>query len=350
MRACHLPWDYQNPYQSQLAYGLEEQGVEVLRGGRSTWILRYLRKLRRGDIVHFHWLDPYFERPSFLFSLIKAVLFVLQVRLLKLSGRKVFYTLHNLDSHELCHPRLEHWVVTQVVKSADAVLAHCTHARRALIDRFGIKASKVHVVPHANYIGSYPNDISKADAREKLGLSEDQDVLVFIGSMRRYKGVGDLIEAVKAIKSDNLRVVLAGKMREGEERDHILAEVGQDSRISIHEGFVEDDELQDYLNASDAVVLPFTKVLTSGSMILAMSFARPVIVPRVGCLAEVAEFGGAYFIENGGPPVNELRASIKAVLADKHAALEEGQAGYEYIKQWDAAKVGELISKRYAAV
>lgn len=350
MRVCHLPWDYQNPYQSLLVRGLEEHGVEVSRGGRSTWIFRYLLRLRRGDIVHFHWLDPYFERSSFLFSLIKAIIFIAQVRLLKLSGKKIFYTLHNLDSHELCHPRLEGWVVKQVIGVSDAVLTHCTFAKREVVARFGLANGKVHVVPHANYIGSYPNDISKTDARQKLGLSDEHDVLVFIGSMRRYKGVGDLIEAVKKIDNDNLRVVLAGKMRQGEERDYILKEVKQDSRILVHEGFVDDEELQVYLNASDAVVLPFTKVLTSGSMILAMSFARPVIVPRVGCLTEVAEFGGAYFIETGGPPIDELRSSIKAALADKQAALEEGQAGYRYIEQWNASKVGEMISKHYAAV
>ena len=42
----------------------------------------------------------------------------------------------------------------------------------------------------------------------------------------------------------------------------------------------------------DVVVLPFTAVLTSGSAIQALGFGKPLIVPRLGCLPELAS-GGA---------------------------------------------------------
>ena len=41
-----------------------------------------------------------------------------------------------------------------------------------------------------------------------------------------------------------------------------------------------------YLRATDVFVAPFKSVLTSGSVILAMSYGLPCIVPRLGCLPE----------------------------------------------------------------
>ena len=44
-------------------------------------------------------------------------------------------------------------------------------------------------------------------------------------------------------------------------------------------------------NSSDVVVLPFREILTSGSTLLAMSFGRPVVVPRMGGLVDVVSNG-----------------------------------------------------------
>ena len=44
--------------------------------------------------------------------------------------------------------------------------------------------------------------------------------------------------------------------------------------------FVPDGEVQHYLLAADAVVLPFKEILTSGSAMLALSFGRPVVAPH----------------------------------------------------------------------
>ena len=52
--------------------------------------------------------------------------------------------------------------------------------------------------------------------------------------------------------------------------------------------FFPNEELQLLFNAADVGVFPFADVLTSGSVITALSFGIPVIVPDIGCLPEVA--------------------------------------------------------------
>ena len=46
------------------------------------------------------------------------------------------------------------------------------------------------------------------------------------------------------------------------------------------------------LTASDVVVLPFHATMSSGSVILALSHARPVIAPALGCLPSTLLPGG----------------------------------------------------------
>ena len=74
--------------------------------------------------------------------------------------------------------------------------------------------------------------------------------------------------------------------------DNLTAESEAKSRL----GFVPDDELQVYLRAADVVATPFLEILTSGSVLLAMSFERAVIAPRRGCVAEtVGDDGGILY-------------------------------------------------------
>jgi beta-1,4-mannosyltransferase len=44
-----------------------------------------------------------------------------------------------------------------------------------------------------------------------------------------------------------------------------------------------------FYNAADVVVFPFTDILTSSSVITALGFYCPVIVPALGCLPELVD-------------------------------------------------------------
>ena len=49
------------------------------------------------------------------------------------------------------------------------------------------------------------------------------------------------------------------------------------------------EELQFYFKASDAVILPYpshSSILNSGTFFSALTFGRPVIAPRMGCLTK----------------------------------------------------------------
>jgi len=76
-----------------------------------------------------------------------------------------------------------------------------------------------------------------------------------------------------------------------------------DRRIKMVLEYIPNDQIQVYMNVADVIVLPFQDILTSGSALLAMGFAKAIIAPRLGCMTEILNDKGAILynpnVENG---------------------------------------------------
>ena len=151
------------------------------------------------------------------------------------------------------------------------------------------------VVPHGNYEGVYPDTMDRPTAREALGLEPDARVFLFLGQIRRYKGVEDLLDAFRTLEARDARLVVAGKLHYPGLEESLRDHAGDDPRIKLLPVLVPDDRMQVFLRAADAMVLPYRDVLTSGSAILAMTFGVPVLAPRIGCLPETLEECGILY-------------------------------------------------------
>lgn len=122
-----------------------------------------------------------------------------------------------------------------------------------------------------------------------------------------------LIQAFQRIKGDRYRLIIAGDVFPPPSYAEFLQELAKpDSRISFYLRYIPDDEVQVFMNASDIVVLPFARILTSGTTVLAMSFGRPVIVPRLGCLPELVEPDAGWVYPPGD---TEALAAIMQIAA-----------------------------------
>ena len=80
--------------------------------------------------------------------------------------------------------------------------------------------AKVLHVPHPAYLGAYPDDVSDADARRHYDLGADDLVFGFVGNLRPYKGLDDLLAAFETLVADppdarRRRLLIAGCAGEG---------------------------------------------------------------------------------------------------------------------------------------
>ncbi len=100
-------------------------------------------------------------------------------------------------------------------------------------------------------------------------------------------------------------------------------------------GFVPDDDLQLYLNAADAIALPYREIFTSGSVLLAMTFGKAVIAPRRGCIGQTLDDAGAILYEASDPQglPEALRRALDSDLHDMgaHNQARLDEFGWERI-------------------
>jgi glycosyltransferase involved in cell wall biosynthesis len=174
---------------------------------------------------------------------------------------------------------------------ADHIFVHTERMKRELLDDFGVAECAVTVVPFG-INNSVPNKgLTPAEAKQRLGISENERTILFFGGVRPYKGLKYLVEAFNLLESGDYRLIIAGEPKKGTEQymkdiQRAINRAGTGARIIQRLEFIPDDETELYFKASDVSVLPYTEIFQSGVLFLAYSFGLPVIATDVGSLSE----------------------------------------------------------------
>jgi glycosyltransferase involved in cell wall biosynthesis len=324
-----------NPYQQELADALADQGVAVRKGDHTEY-LPILGRLRNGrpDVVHLHWLDNLLVSHNPVLSVLLGLRLLVELVVCRLLGIGVVWTVHNVLDHERSQPRLELRFRKLAARVCDTLVVHSDCARGRVVDAYdlptGGRGPAVVVVPHGHFLDSYPDEVSRETAREWLGVG-DETVYLFFGNIRPYKGVEGLVRAFKRLDGDVRLFVVGRPLAESNADDRLRTACAEDDRIETVFEFVPEEDIQRYMNAADALVLPFEEVLTSGSAILGMSFGRAVVAPRLGCLPDVLSETPELLYDPDDP--DGLHDALRrAREADLEAA---GRRNFEKIREYD---------------
>lgn len=173
------------------------------------------------------------------------------------------------------------------VKSCDAFV---TMSEKVMEDlqQFGNRWP-VQLVRHPLY-DNFGEPESREKARQTLGFSSEEKILLFFGFIRNYKGLDLLLRAMAdpRIREQNIRLLVAGEFYEDEAPYRsLIAELGIQDLLILHTDFIPDSKVRDYLCSADAVVQPYRNATQSGVTPLAYHFEIPMIVTRVGGLPDL---------------------------------------------------------------
>jgi glycosyltransferase involved in cell wall biosynthesis len=145
------------------------------------------------------------------------------------------------------------------------------------------------LVAHPLY-DNFGEKVSKEEARLKLGIKNEELILLFFGFIRKYKGLDLLLDAMKIIKNSkfniqNSKLLIAGEFYEDRKAyDEQIEKLGIQESLILHTDFIPDSEVKYYLCAADVVVQPYKNATQSGVTPLAYHFEKPMIVTNVGGL------------------------------------------------------------------
>lgn len=208
----------------------------------------------------------------------------LLLKLLDRVAAPVVVTLHTV----LEQPNADQRVVIEALARRSARLIVMAEKGREILRRVhGIPPERVAVVPHG--VPDRPlRDTAALKAR--FGFSGRRILLTF-GLLSPNKGIETMIRAMPAIVSahpDALYVVLGAThphlvARDGEAYRESLIGLAEDLGVTSHirfiDGFLEQELLVDYLEASDIYVTPYLNPaqITSGTLSYAIGLGKPVV-------------------------------------------------------------------------
>jgi glycosyltransferase involved in cell wall biosynthesis len=113
-----------------------------------------------------------------------------------------------------------------------------------------------------------------------MGIAPDQFVFLSFGQIRPYKRVSQLIATIRGLPRD-VALIVAGSAT-----DEIGAEIrqaaGNDERIKLHIGYVDDQQVATYFTIADAAVLNYERLLNSAVLSLSLGYSLPAVVPYEG--------------------------------------------------------------------
>lgn len=334
-----------NPYQTLLVSSLQAEGIEVIlaKGFFFPWGTMFTRGFP--DLVHLQWQHVYFRSKWLGEAILRTCLFFIQFLILRLARVGFVWTVHNIVNHEKLHVRWELRACRLLARSVDKIIVHCSAARRSVVSHYRVMEDRIAIVPHGHYIGWYPPPLAKASGRARVDLPGDALVLVFFGQIRKYKGLDRLIEEFRRLEDSDLRLVIAGDPRPGTLGNNLAASAEGDPRIRFELGFVDDGRLVEYLSAADLVVLPYRDSLTSGSAVLAASYGRAVLMPRIGCAEELPDTMGIFYDPD---EPDALRCALEAA---RQSPLEQmGLAARIYMEKFSWSDAGAATAGIYRAV
>jgi len=316
-----------NSFIATFCDALEAAGCEVVDVDDPRHVARRL------DVLHVHWPEEIFWRGGGRVRLCARTVAMLgALARLKRDGTRIVWMVHNLRPHDLGGVRRPLWAVLgrRMARLADGFMTLSPATVAVVRDVVpGLARMPAASAWHPAYPGARPAP-DRAACRARAGLPPDAHILAFLGLIRPYKGVEELIAAFRADPDPGRRLLIAGHSDKAGYGEGLARLAGDDPRIGVRLGRLDDRAFAGLTAAADAIVLPFRDYLHSGSMIHALSHARPVITPA-------APFADALARQVGEDWVRTYRGALSP------AALARGRewpTGAPDLSCLDAARLG----------
>lgn len=112
-------------------------------------------------------------------------------------------------------------------------------------------------------------------------------------------------------------------------------------------GLVPEEKIHIYMNACDVVVFPYQNILTSGAVILAMSFGKACVAPIIKCIIETLDQSGVFLYR---PQTKDgLAKALQQANLKKSELHIMGEYNLNITKQWNWGYIAEVTTKVYSA-
>lgn len=282
-----------------------------------TWYKAYKKiKSFNADMAIFVWWMPFF-----------GPCYGTIVRLLQnFTKTKIVFVVENFVSHE--RRWFDKFFTNWTLKKADRFISFSQHINKLVTENFPSKKITTTTLPPFNHFDLHKYD--KQSARQKLNITHE-NVILYFGLIRKYKGLDQLIRAMKIMETTNPDTMLLAVGECYEDitfYEKLIAEHQLENRIQLVNKFIPNEEVEPYFKAADVVCLPYYSGTQSGILMMAYGFGKPVVITDVGGIAELVNDKTGKVLAD-----NEPQKIVDGTLAVINNTTENYPANIENIAQ-----------------
>lgn len=239
-----------------------------------------------------------------------------------------------------------------IAAAADRIVCASRHEKDLLISLYNADPARVAVVPCGVDLDRF-RPLGKDQARQALGLRQDDRIILFVGRIEPLKGIDILIGAAAQLEDQpDFHVLIVGgdkrAQREVRELRDLAAGLGIGDHICFV-GAVDHEQLPLFYNAADVCVVPSYYESFGMVAVEAMACGTPVVASRVGGLATTVSDGETGYLIPWRCP-EPFAERLDMLLANEELRRSLGNAAREAVKRYRWSNVADAVIALYEEI
>jgi len=296
-------------------------------------------------------------KPDVIHSQCEFFSFQFATRIARITGAPIVHTYHALYEQYVTYlmpsKRLGKVLVRVLsrerLKNVRMLVAPTQKVENAL-HSYGLH-NPISVVPSGISLEQHHQRLSpeeRLERRRKLGIRDDQQVMLNLGRLGTEKNLGELIELfAEALKvNENLVFLIVGDGPAKESLEKQAQNLGIGDKV-IFTGMVEPTEVQNYYQLADVFVSASTSETQGLTYVEAAANGLPLLCRQDDCLVDVLKEG-----ENGYEytSAQEFLNAIDAIMDDPKWRERASRRSEEIAASFDEKAFGDAIENIYESV
>ena len=217
----------------------------------------------------------------------------------------------------------------KVLSKADQIVS-VSHALKSTAETIANPLRPIRVLHNGCDLMDFSfNEEDRIAIRKDLGIMNNDRVIIFVGDIKKIKGVFELINSFITLKAkySDIHLIVLGEGPENNNIKNIIHLNNMNNNVHLI-GTRPHHEISKWLSASDIFALPTYNEGLPNVVLEAMACGLPVVATSVGGIPEIVEDGKSGILIKKKDPVS-LAKAIESLLSDVKLAKIMGMKGRE---------------------
>ena len=247
----------------------------------------------------------------------------------KIKKLKIVVTIHDVESFSKNIFQFFEKISYPII---DGVIVHNNTSYNEVVKK-DIDKNKIHIIPHGNYI-----PFVSINETRKINKNNSLLNLLFFGQIKEVKGLDVLLNALGILKPkgiNSFKLTIAGKVWKNDFTIYqkLISQNEIEDNVILDIRYIPDEEVSDFFERADLVVLPYKRIYQSGVLLNSMSFKKAVLVSDLEPFKEIINDNENGFVFNSENP-SSLADKLIEISDDKDVIEKVASNAYLYVEKY----------------